>query len=294
MGVPFHLTKFIIIHNIKVATARKPFGMKNQHNYLTGCFRGVGIANGDLLCVGGTFPGIRDLFLLADFKTFEPFFSKVQSYHNKISSNAIQCGEWLQSCGSDTDPEIFLALHAFQSTLKTEHPEISKHANTRNGFYAEDTPAHLGDVVAANAAQCAEIALLAHESLNRIGIENEYVSGAVAWRNDNECPGEHCYIRIPLQDRIIIYDPSNPVMSDQGQFPAIYEADRKQDEKFEEYAAKGPAFMILRNTLTRKDAFYGVHGGTGIDLRYFTIGANGSTIHSGQTEISHTAPEPHR
>lgn len=233
-------------------------------------------------------PGVRNLFLMADFDDFESFFCKARDLHSNISENTEPCSQWLRACGSDADPDLFLALHAVQSTLTTEYPGLSENPQTRKTFYSKDTPALLSQIVNASAAECAEIALLAHACLNRMGYHNHYVSGAVAWSDVEEYPEGHCYVRIPCRGGLVIFDPSNPVSSNQGTFPALYEAGRKQAEAFERHAAKSSAFLEVANTLTHKRAYFGVHDGTGIDLAHYTVDANGTLLR--QFNVPRRAP----
>ena len=147
------------------------------------------------------------------------------------------------------------------------YPDISANASTdRRSFYSEGRKPKLSEVVSGKSAECAEIALLAHEWLNRQGIPNQYFSGNVMWNKEWEFSEPHSFILIPQEHGAIIFDPSNPTSTTAGNMPSVYKIDSiEQIHAWEAARTKQNAFLVLQNEISKKDAVYGVSSGTNVD-----------------------------
>lgn len=226
------------------------------------CFEISKFDEGDCIPVGGEsiFSNNADVKVIGDFENLKEFLTEVHELSNKYDLTKLK--EWLDSQGIEIDEKLFAKLFAFTKKYEEKYPDNPEREEARRRIYSEKgKEIKLSDIFGANAAECAEIAALAQEYLQREGIPSTYFSGNVLWNKDEEFSEQHSFIIIRQGDKTYIYDPMNPTVTTQGKFPSIYTTEVIFDE---EMAKKQKRFVTAKNLLSKKEAFYGTDDGTNI------------------------------
>jgi hypothetical protein len=201
--------------------------------------------------------------LRADFNACEDFLSRAQDILGKNTDKIEGIGQWLGQYKTDLDPNLFVKLWSIQLAIEKNYPEASAKAeqddvvsSSKRQIFNSSTMPALSDVLKEGYAQCPEYSLLAHAALNRLGVQNQYMVGAMAFdQDDYAC--SHAYILIPQKDKLIVYDPTNPIRTEQSTFPSIYEATAEQAAAWQANAKDRRSLMALKNLLTGKEAYFG-------------------------------------
>jgi hypothetical protein len=242
----------------------KPTNPKEKAEQLFGhCFEVTRFEEGDKIPVGGEsiFSTETDIKITGDFENFKDFFEQVNEMASKYDLPKLK--EWLASQEIEIDEKIFAKLLAFTKKFEQQYPHNSEGGQTRKKLYTEQgTELKLSDIFRVNSAECAEISALAQDYLQNAGISSTYFSGDVLWDRDSEFSEEHSFIVIRQGKKIYLYDPTNPLGTNQGTFPSIYTTEANFDEEMRKNKKR---FITARNILSKKEAFYGVNDGTNVD-----------------------------
>lgn len=226
------------------------------------CFEISRIEDSDLVPVGGEsqFSQEANIKVLADFENLREWFEKMQERKDKIIS-AENLMVWAESRGLDRN--IFSSIASFTKTFGEVYVLNPKPELSRQDLYrqAGQGGVKLSDVFKGGVAECAEIAMVAQYELQRQGINSKYFSGDVLWGKEDEFSEEHSFIVIRQGDKTLIFDPANPVNTEEGRFPSVYtvEADFNQEVR-----GGKKKFITAKNVLSGKNAYFGVNDGTNV------------------------------
>lgn len=157
---------------------------------------------------------------------------------------------------------MFANLFAFTKKFEQRFP-INRQANqSRWRLYREKgKEIKLSEVFAAKATECAEIAALAQGYAQSEGIPATYFSGEVLWDKGHEFSEPHSFIVIRQAGKTYIWDPANPLQTDQGVFPSVYLAEADFDSQVSRSQKR---FVSTKNILSKRVAYFGVSNGTNI------------------------------
>lgn len=240
----------------------KAEGAGNIKRLFGHCFEISKIDDGDSVPIGGEsfFSTEANIKTTGDFENFKQFFTDTDELANKYDLPKLK--EWLDSQEIEIDEKLFATLFAFTNKLEENYPDNPERAKMRKKIYRErDKDTKLSDIFNANAAECAEIALLAQGYLQQEHVPSSYFSGDVLWNREHEYSSPHSFITIRQGDNTYIYDPANPIQADNGKLPRIYST----EVSFDGEMAKGKKrFVTCTNLLTKAEAFYGVNDHTNI------------------------------
>lgn len=223
------------------------------------------IEDGDVLPVGGSFPGKFDLHLQADLAVFDNFFAKVSENAARIGANP-NLQAWLNQCGSDFPADKFAHMYAFTAVLDKMYPEVSQNFASRSEMYQPEKNVILSEVVNNKACACAELAVLAQVYMQKQGFESRYCGGELLRSADDEFGEAHSFISFSLNGKNYIFDPANPLPDKSGvQFPRISEQNitTEQKKQFEarvtakEDDRRQCAFAETKDILTSQKWYYG-------------------------------------
>ena len=225
------------------------------------CFEITNLKEGDQIPVGGKsfFSGEANLKVEGDFKKFEDFFRAVDELSGKYDLSKLK--EWLVAQGLNIDEKLFSKLLAFTKQFEQKYPYNPESTQNRKKLLIEEG-VKLSDIFRENNAECAEIAALAQRYLQLLGVSSSYFSGDVLWNKDWEFSEEHSFIVIRQDDKVYLYDPTNPTNTTQGKFPSIYTTEADFDIEVRKNQKR---FVTAKNILSKEEAFYGVNDGTNVD-----------------------------
>ncbi len=165
------------------------------------------IENEEVFPVGGTFRGQNNIYMIADFDSFDSLFDSIKKNAEGLMKNE-PVKSWYNGVKSDLDFPLFCHMMAFNNVVNKVYPDIidsRKHLE----FYDVQEAKKLSDVVAHKSCACAEFSVLAQEYFQRQNISTRYVSGEVVKNNDLEDFEAHSFIVLSDKDKKYIYDPVN-------------------------------------------------------------------------------------
>lgn len=240
----------------------KPQNPQEKIKQLFGhCFEITKLEEGDQIPVGGEsiFSGEANVKVTGDFERFNDFFEQVTEIASKYDLPKLK--EWLVSQGIYINEQVFAKLLAFTKKFEQQYSHNPEREQNRKKLYMEQGT-KLSDVFRENSAECAEITALAQRYLQLAGVPSTYFSGDVLWDKDWEFSEEHSFIVVRQDDRVYLYDPTNPTDTTQGKFPSIYTTEANFDAEVRKNQKR---FVTAKNILSKKEAFYGVNNGTIVD-----------------------------
>lgn len=235
---------------------------KKIRQFFGHCFEILRCDDGDLIPVGGksVFSTEANIMVRGDFKNFEQFFKEVHELASKYDLSKLK--EWLISQGIEFDEKLFSVLFAFTRKIAEKYPDNPDKESVRRKLFSDkNREIKLSDIFNMNAAECAEIAVLAQRYLQEEGFFSTYFSGDVLWSENQEFSEEHSFIIIRQGDKTYIYDPANPVNTTFGKFPSIYITKANFDKEISKNQRR---FITAKNLLSQKIAFFGTNDGTNV------------------------------
>ncbi len=218
---------------------------------------------GDQIPVGGKsfLSDGTDIKVIADLEVFDEFFSKMHEDLAKLDLSKIK--DWLKHNNiDDIDERLFAILYVFNKHYEQKYPRSPKGDEERKSLYRKEKETKLSDILNANCAACAEIAILAQYYLQQEGIHSTYFIGEVLWDKKLEFASPHSFIVIRHNDKTFIYDPANPVRFKNGKvLPSIYITEANFDEEVNKGVKR---YVTARHILIEKEACFGVGNQTNI------------------------------
>lgn len=229
--------------------------------YFGSCYEIPYIPDGCTLPVGGSiFSDEQDITCIADLSSFEELFLEIHKL--MCAYNMDNLRKWLNDMNFDIDPPLFAQLVAFTKKLAEEYPIHKENQYLREKLYREKAGTiTLSDVFSKESAMCAEIAALAQGYLQQEQISSSYFNGDVLWKEEYEFSEKHTFVVIRTEAATYIYDPANPLKTNQGTFPQI----SKLTVDFDQELAKGKRrFVTAIDIMTNKPIYYGVNNNTNV------------------------------
>jgi hypothetical protein len=227
---------------------------ENAREIFNHCFEIEHIEDGQRIPVGGS--GFKSAehtkFAIADLSRFHDLYNSVTKGADSLDGEKIR--SWLEVAEIKMDSETFAKLYAFTRIFAKNYPQNPDYEPRRLALYEVDEVL-VSDVLSEQVQECAEVAAVAQGYLQQEGISSSYLSGEVLWSEDAEFPMPHSFIIIRENGKTFIYDPTNPIHTQDGILPSIYEPNVDLDT---ELRKKKKVFIRSTNVMTHEDSFFGV------------------------------------
>ena len=216
--------------------------------------------NDHIPVVGSIFSDQLSIEIQLDFSSVQSLFGEMRNTADKI--NHAKLDQWLRSLAIPINEGLFSVLYAFTKIWEKWYPENPERSVARQRLYEEmGRTIRLSDILAENAAECAEIAAVAKYYLQMESVYSKYISGEVLWEKSCEFAEEHSFLLIATDRVSYIYDPTNPTATTQGNVPSIFTT----MVDFAKETSKGrKRFVTAHNILDGKEAYFGVNNHTNI------------------------------
>jgi ABC-type Fe3+/spermidine/putrescine transport system ATPase subunit len=222
----------------------------------------------DEIPVGGhRIKDTMDTMLKCDFEELEDFDEFFEDALEQLTEDERlkKIGAWLEQDEVDVDAELFAKLVAFRKVYE-EQLQGRRDAETgkeRKSLYQESErkQAKLSEVLDGGTQRCAEIAALAQYALQEGGIDSAYIGGDMLRDREHEFASEHSFILVEHEGEEYIYDPSNPVQTNQGAFPSLYRTEASFDDEVHKQKKR---FVKAKNIISERELYFGVSDGTNI------------------------------
>lgn len=192
-------------------------------------------------------------FTVADLSAFGSFYETVSKGAASLDKEKVQ--SWLETAHIEIDPDTFTKLYAFTKIFEKNYPQDPDNESKRREMYKERDAVPMSEVLGKQSQECAEIAAVAQGFLQHEGVASSYVSGEVLWTEDQEFPSVHSFLVIREKGKTFIYDPTNPLQTQDGSLPSLYEPHANFDEEMDK---KKKVFVRTTNVMTHEESFFGV------------------------------------
>ncbi|MBK9585526.1 MAG: hypothetical protein KA099_02820 [Alphaproteobacteria bacterium] len=228
------------------------------------CFALDQVENGDKVPVGGGFIGSKDMpySVEADFETF----------FDRVSGPA---DTYLQTLRKDESRNFFAQTYAgvpydfatvaqaFSGVIEGKRKNQSTNEFARSTLYRNhpDQTPKLSEIFKANHAMCVEFALLAKRYLDSHGIKSQLMSGEFIQRlNDDgvNFPDPHTFLLVEAEGKEFVYDPTIPVLNDQGTALASILVPAVSFRSVSERLKSEPTMIACKNLASGSTRYYGV------------------------------------
>ena len=217
--------------------------------------------DGDKLLFSGVYNKLTKS-IVTDLSHFNGFFTEVDKDYAKMQKNIVPCEKWLQSCHAEPlvlHADLFMRLHAFQSVMQKRNYSRKPGTTDRDAKakFIEGWDPTLSALMENGFGQCVQKSILATEYLRRSGIDAKCFSGTQTDNLDDENHG-HCVVIIEHKNSLLIYDPAQPVVSDDGMtYPSLIPVDKNGYENWLSIAREERCYMRLIKPFSGKEVFYG-------------------------------------
>lgn len=227
------------------------------------CFIASDVSEGDIFDVGGSIINSNVCHKIkADFSQLSDLYAKVDHSFAASDMNGLQ--GYAESLGTNANPDMFASLFLLQKVIeKHVWPKTSKNLFDRGKLYEDGKETPLSEIVKAEQMACVELALFAAKPLQDRGMSVRMISGTFVGQKI-EPGGEdynepHTFLAIddPGSDKVLIYDPANPIISNHGQFPSIFAIPQAEFDFWLEKAQSGTAYLQADEELSGKTKYYG-------------------------------------